>query len=574
MNRNSTFICILLVLSLSSLAVVAEKTIVVNGKILRLDDIDRITYDMSDGTVRQLIWKDNISSSSELIDGLRIPIFRDLDIENYIYRCDVSDSEWEEAYLTPVGYFFRSRYDAFFESEGNSTSLWCYESFDNLHWAAFTVDDKSLTVDFVSHNDGELYYNMVNDLPGKFKSEVIHMIGESVRTTELPIDIREIVYQGEEGDSLKGVVWHFISQFVGYEISEVETELAYLLETFPKILDIPYADSADQDTASKVSKQSKSTASKTKKKLFPSAIFGIYPITGDVRYVFDTCVGPISGAIRCSSSDFLENAEYGILLDTNPENLFDGKAEKTIMCRQEKLSLRFESDITYDLTPDVTYYYRTFCRLKGFDKDKYHFKYEYKDSNVGYGKIKTFTTYPDKQVPLKIEISSKYESFPSGLYHFYCGIVKKDVEYIVELSSFDGQASLVEWSDGKWNTNLNMLCYNHSIRTDNQICDGIYDIGGVILQNHQNSYWNDQEIGIRNNTFLLKGNEGRHCVVDILCTKTDYITYNYMFELSLETILKTDLILAKNFECFHYHDLHKDSIIDQSAQNLKIRPVP
>ncbi len=371
-----------LLLSLMAICVTAQNTIMLRDTLINTSAIDCITFDTSQ-TPPMLIARDsNKETSIPLLNNASIPFFSGLDLTGTIYETSLTDQIWTLYYLTPIGYFYCAPINSLLDSEeqepADTRLVWFYQTFDTLEWAFITTDANLSEPENVEYPGGDfsLYYTNPKEL------ETTHFTTDgSLREASFPYkEFNPATYT-----ILLQKMIHCLTEILsGYSHEPQEEEFAILIEKFKKLLTMPVVQTSLQDTFTKGS------AHDFAKKKVSDRNFTIYPVTGTVNDIFDGYVGRVEGRLNCASHDYKKNAEYGIVYATSESACVVGKGN-TVKARQDNLKLTFATELE-NLTPGTTYYYRTYAKISPADKNKYSFKYEYAGSDIGYGKIKKFTT--------------------------------------------------------------------------------------------------------------------------------------------------------------------------------------
>lgn len=100
----------------------------------------------------------------------------------------------------------------------------------------------------------------------------------------------------------------------------------------------------------------------------------------------------LSGTIHCASPMFNQYGTYGIVCDTDPDNLYIDSAEYVGKGYQNGISTHFDVDFR-GLKANTTYYYRAYYQFNSDNHGELSFKYGDPDANLAYDTVtKEFTT--------------------------------------------------------------------------------------------------------------------------------------------------------------------------------------
>lgn len=395
MNKSISILAIIFALAFNSIC--AQRTIIANNQTFDIESIDKITFDNTTTPAKQYIWQGNKVIEVDLVDNLTMPFFNGLNVFDCIYEANETDDVWIKQYITPIGFFYCSSYSTFIDDEENGLNdktVWYYQSFDNLKWAMFITAEGKPYIESILYESGE-----VDNWFNESTIEIFHSKSDHYRETEVNVSIEELSCP-KDIDDIHRFAFYVSEQFNAYTYESYENELREIIESIRSLMSnftLP-VNSANNQVNQGLHASGSSANQNAKIKIDPFH-FTIYPITGGVKNVSDTYAEQIEGAIRAGGiSTYLNNNEYGILIDTNPDNLVVGKSTFKRPCEQERLSLSFFTDVS-GLKANTKYYYRTYATLNSADKETYSFKYQYEGKSQAYGKVKSFktdaTTEPD-----------------------------------------------------------------------------------------------------------------------------------------------------------------------------------
>ena len=371
-------------LSVIAMAGTIQRVIVINNRPIDISLIDSITYEISGTTAVQKLWKDNTYTTSTLTDGSLSPVLSDMDLSTGMYRIAQPSEEWDLMYVTPIGYFFfcadaNNVIEEDADSIGNP--LWVYQSFDGLRNAQIMTAIDSWA-SYMDYENGIVHYDILDT------DATITHISEEYEKESLCSDLVNQPSEWIASDELRNAIYHHVGYYTNYEYDAQEVELKQLMSDFNSILNLEVI-SIESDNPAKI--KAKMAAQKIKK--YHDRNFAVVPFTGSVHSheIYDCSVRNVYGRISVASPNFLKEAEYGLLLDTNPGNLECDKAQVEIKLSQPSIMSQFSAYFN-NLTSGTKYYYRTYCKIPHERLDTYHFRYGDKNATIGYGRIKNFTT--------------------------------------------------------------------------------------------------------------------------------------------------------------------------------------
>lgn len=365
------------------------RIIVIDNKPVTVNNIDSITFDVTATPPIQKVWKGGLAATTILSDGESAPFLIDMPLDAGIYRIANPSEEWDLMYVTPIGYFFRGNPGSIMVDEADENNaeadgdnkLWYYESFDALKTAQMQVYGIGWTKT-MDYGVGVADYSY-NDTITVITHETEEFQHESRRCGSYNHPAEEI-----ESDELRLSLYLHTIAYDKYDYENWEGDLQQLIADFASVVGMPVI-SKDADMAIKTT--ARETAAKIKR--LHDRNFAIVPRTGAVydRDIYDCSVRHVYGRIYTPSSNFLKEAEYGILLDKNPRNLTVDNAEIKVQMTQQSVMSDFNSYFS-NLQSDTKYYYCTYCIIPKNRLDTYHFRYGDKNATTGYGKAKSFST--------------------------------------------------------------------------------------------------------------------------------------------------------------------------------------
>lgn len=343
--------------------------------------IDSITH--NDG--KQQIWIADSIYENNVADIQNLMFFNPC-VEG-IVTCTNNIGDWDNGYLTTVGYF------------KHKSSLVGIEhpdakEFELLHHEGF---DGSLSTDIIfSKNNGlPLWLILDDEIIVHFTYYNDSICALSIQIGEAVYEIAEIEYNSESlqqqlieydyTDNLKRRLFYVVMLMEG----DLNRSLLLVLERFYEVLD---EECIDVDLGNLNGVLGAISWGSKNNKVNTKVFYSLYVKTGGYKNVTDGSA-LCDGAIRCANSSFRTCGEYGILCDKDPSNLTVDKAQFKVPGNQEKLSLSFKVNVS-GLEAGTTYYYCAYYKFIGSNTNDIYIKY--KDSSVreAYGKVKSFTTLP------------------------------------------------------------------------------------------------------------------------------------------------------------------------------------
>lgn len=380
---NKKFVCAIIAIATVFVAVaMTRQIIVINNNPVAVSQIDSISFDVSTTPPIQKVWHGGVYTASTLADGASSPLLTDMPLDAGIYRIENPSDDWDLMYVTPIGFFFRSSLANIVGEEiDDDNKVWYYESFDALKTAQMQVFGIGWTKT-MDYGKGETDYSYNDSIT------IISHETEAFQRESLRIGCYNKPGDGIAGDELRLSLYLHTTAYDQYDYESREVDLQQLIADFASLLDMPVVPK-DADTA--LRSIAKTAEDKIKK--LHDRNFAIVPRTGTVydHDIYDCSVKHVYGRIYTPSSNFLKEAEYGILLDKNPSNLTVEKAESKVKLTQQTVMSDFNAYFS-NLQRDTEYYYRTYCIIPKDRLDTYHFRYGDKNATTGYGRTKSFKT--------------------------------------------------------------------------------------------------------------------------------------------------------------------------------------
>lgn len=379
------FLIILTAVSIIAIAQTAGRVIVIDNTPMDVSRIDSISFDTGANPPQQKIWYDGKATAFPLNNGAASPILTGMDLSRYIYRITNPSEVWDLMYVTPAGYFFRGNASTIAGDDASAVGkMWFYQSFDGLSHATIRMNQ---TGD-VEHAVSMDYDTGIAEYSRSDNDIVIIHITEDYDKESLRADGYDTPNHDIADDELKSSLYHHVRYYDGYDFDMWESDLQKHIDSFRNLLLLPVimtdATAATKTTAAKAG---------IKVKKLHDRNFAVVPFTGKVydNEIYDCSVRNVYGRISVASPTFLKEAEYGLLLDTDPKRLECGTASVEVKLSQPRIMSSFSAYFN-GLLPGTKYYYRTYCKIPQSRLDTYHFRYGDKKATTGYGRVKEFTT--------------------------------------------------------------------------------------------------------------------------------------------------------------------------------------
>lgn len=341
-----------------------------------------------------------------LKDGteLRIPLgVSESSLESIVMVND-GIGDWDEAYVTPYGYFSYS--DELPADESATRSMSSRSLGDKLKALNFLSSDKKTSASMLLSATEELPLQLITDegilnfsFPNDSILELLYDNGSEIKMLDsIPYSrakMEEMVAKLEYNNHLQKALYYFVSLVKGHTSSHFGS----FISMFENILKLKI-DVNSETTLGKLglSKEGTTFTFITNINIWhqtiviPKVYYSVVMWTGKASYKVGGSSCTLSGTIWCASQKFNEYGTYGIVCDENKDNLFLGKAEYEGTGFQDKLDLSYEVDFR-GFKPNTKYYYRAYYKFNSSDHGNLKFKYGDKNAEVGYDYvIKSFTT--------------------------------------------------------------------------------------------------------------------------------------------------------------------------------------
>lgn len=402
--------------------------------------------------------------------------------------------EWEEAYITPQGYYL---YRSETGSENISRTEEKEEGYACLSFMSVTEDNKlnlflsktdGLPVQAVS-DEGTLYFSYPNDSI----LELIYNNGnEMVMQDSIPYSLNEMknmVASYQYSDHLQEILFYFIHLVEGH--SNLPNVNA-IIEAFNKTILLHIETSSDL-TDLELKKDEDGIYN------FAAEITGEYEITikevysiltiwtGKASFKVGGTSCTLSGTIWCPSSIFNEYGEYGIVCDKDPNKLTleDAEYKGTGIQTDKSYEVDFRG-----LKANTTYYYRAYYKFNTPN----HGSLKFADTTIDKGEIgydsvtKEFTT-GDNRLNVDVVMCMDVTGSMGGLIYtvksnalsFYDIFNKACITNGIELSSLKTQVIAFRDSleDGnRWLETSDIYTMPDQREEFNSFVEGLYADGG------------------------------------------------------------------------------------------------
>lgn len=353
------------------------------------DDVD---YDRENGTLT--FWMDGEAIELKVGGGISSP-------GETIAMTTEGIGDWDEAYVTPYGYFCYSEelpeetVLGRAATEKKSQKVLAFSSLDSKTTASMLLSaTEELPLQLIT-DEGTLNFSYPND-------SILELVYDN--GTELKM-LGSIRYSRKDMEAtLDGYGYtthlqkslYFLTTLVKGRLSGAGS-FDYLCAEFTKVLSLKIdvtvsvgglglpMTGGSFSFAVTISSWYKVTVIN---KVYHSLVMW----TGDASYKVGGSSCTLSGTIWCPSETFNDYGTYGIVCDTDIDKLTLGNAEYEGEGFQDRLKLSYEVDFR-GLKPNTTYYYRAYYKFNSTDHGNLKFKYGDKDAQVGYDYvIKSFNT--------------------------------------------------------------------------------------------------------------------------------------------------------------------------------------
>lgn len=367
-------------------------------------------YDGTDGMDGDSFFKDVKVEGSELVltlaDGteLRIPLSVSESSLESIVMVTEGIGDWDEAYVTPYGYFSYS--DELPADEEESRAIGSRSLGDKLKALNFLSTDKKTSASMILSateglplqlitEDGILNFSFPND-------SILELIHDNGSELEMLDSIAYSHTKMEEAVAKKGYNNHLQKALYFFNAlvkGHTGSHFGSFISMFDDILKLKI-DIESETTIEKLGLPKEGTTFTFVTKIniwhqtivIPKVYYSVVMWTGKASYKVGGSSCTLSGTIWCATQKFNEYGTYGIVCDENPDNLLLGKAEYEGEGFQDKLELSYDVDFR-GFKPNTKYYYRAYYKFNSSDHGNLRFKYGDKNAQVGYDYvIKSFTT--------------------------------------------------------------------------------------------------------------------------------------------------------------------------------------
>lgn len=305
--------------------------------------------------------------------------------------------EWEEAYITPQGYYlYRSG-----TTDENISRADEKEGYACLSFMSITEDKKlnlflsktdGLPIQAVS-DEGTLYFSYPNDSI----LELVYDNGaEMIMQDSIPYSLNEMkdmVTSYKYEDNLQGILFYFTHLVEGHSsLPNINT----IVEAFNKTLLLHIEISSDlTDLELRKNESGVYEFAAEITGTYETTIEEVYSVltiwTGKATFKVGGTSCTLSGTIWYPSSDFNKYGEYGIVCDQDPNKLTleDAEYKGTGIQTDKSYEVDFRG-----LKANTTYYYRAYYKFNTSD----HGSLKFEDTTIDHGEVgydsvtKEFTT--------------------------------------------------------------------------------------------------------------------------------------------------------------------------------------
>lgn len=303
------------------------------------------------------------AGSMEPIDEETVPSIPEdvLDKVEGIVHVNVNIAEWDDAYLSNKGYFcFKKDME---ESETNKYNSLVYMSPDGSDISGIVATkDECMPTQLVTQT-GILYFSFPNDTI----LELIHDNGTLVEMLDsIPYKKSELPgFTKYRDDTFKSIIAN-IAALLEKNTNKKELTSRYAA-AFNAVAALDYTTATDILNELGISPKGQYEFSEKAAEWYSLhvglVVYNTLSIwTGKASFKVGGSSCTLSGTIWCPSSAYNEVGTYGILCDTDAENLKVGKAEYQGTGYQSPNDLSFSVDFR-GFKPNTTYYYRAYYQF-------------------------------------------------------------------------------------------------------------------------------------------------------------------------------------------------------------------
>lgn len=368
-------------------------------------------YDGIDGMDGDSFFSDVRIEGNEVVlvlaDGteLRIPMSVSESSLESIVMVKEGIGDWDEAYVTPYGYFSYSEELPEDESAAGR-SINSRSADEKMKVLNFMSKDKKTTASMLLSATEKLPLQFITEdgilnfsFPNDSILELIYDNGSELEMLDsIPysrVKMEEMISKLEYNNHLQKALYYFISLVKGH----TSTHFGSFISIFEEILKLKI----DVDSETILDKLGLPKEGKTfifitninlwhQTFVIPKVYYSVVMWTGKASYKVGGSSCTLSGTIWCATQKFNDYGTYGIVCDENPDNLTLEKAEYRGEGYQGKLELSYDVDFR-GFKPNTKYYYRAYYKFNSTDHGNLRFKYGDKNGQIGYDHvIKSFVT--------------------------------------------------------------------------------------------------------------------------------------------------------------------------------------
>lgn len=311
---------------------------------------------------------------------------------------------WDEAYVTPGGYFCYSKDIANIiedkDAELKSTVNGIYEAL------SYSDVEGSLCATIVMSKEEELpvrLYSKEGTVNMSYLNDTIMELVYDNGTQVVMIDsisydkqeLRKLVTAGGYSNKLQSTLCVLVQLMEGH-VSEYSF-LTNLISLFKPLLDLNYSPTSELPDSVSLPQEDGVyvfviVVDDWCDNVVAEDYYSIGLWTGNASFKVGGSSCTLTGSVFCTAPIYNEYGTYGIVCDEDLNNLTIEQAEWVGQGYQAETDLSFEVDFR-GFKPNTTYYYRAYYRFDSSDHGNLKLKYEAGDAQVGYDYvIKQFTT--------------------------------------------------------------------------------------------------------------------------------------------------------------------------------------
>lgn len=410
------------------------------------DDKDEVIDDMPPVVERPV--GDKLAGAIDGLDGL------------VTLGPDILGSEWDEGYIGSDGYILArglTSKEAMAQSRRMSRT-----DVAETPALSYLTADKTLTVHVFFGDDGlpsqiavgdnVLYFNFLND-------EVLELVLSAGGTYSYQTTVgynREALLSAVDHKEYQFFFQRKLAAIVALlDGADIPAEYASVIAKFKAICMRTLASDPDATLQNLIKSglvDQKGNAefvtdmTDSFEKIVVKVHYSIMLWTGKASFKVGGTSCTLSGTIHCASEDFDTYGTYGIVCDTDIDNLTVDKAEYAGAGKQQGVSTHFDVDFR-GLKANTTYYYRAYYKFNSADHGGLSFRYGDPDAEIAYDSvIKEFTTGDNiltVDVVMCIDVTGSMSDIintvKSNAMTFYDSFNDKCVKYGIQLAGLNSK---------------------------------------------------------------------------------------------------------------------------------------